>query len=142
MGGGDGRIRVDAPFIDLDDVGDPNWTFGACESPVFPPSNAPTLRAILVDGQDIPADPLGGIQTSDVQIVNVEPVQLLIEATNIPLETEVKVRVVPARGQDLEFTTTPPHLQDPDGDGVLTALIEVQLPPGKSEIQLRANWVP
>ena len=140
-GGGDGRIRVDALSIELDpDASDPLWTTDFACWPVFPPSYAPTLRATFVAGQNIPEDPQAGIQTTEVQIENLEPVELLIEATNIPPGTEVDVRVVPARGQDFHLKKPWPTLQGTFESSTATAM--VPFVSGKYEIQLRANWTP
>lgn len=136
--GGDGRIRVEANFISLTDGGNPNWT-SSTPGPVFPPAGSPTLKATLVDGETVPSDLDAGILTTDLEVNNENAVTVNIEATNIPVGTTVDVRVLPGRGDVITTTSTP--LADAGG-GLLTATASVTLPPGRSEIQLRANWTP
>jgi hypothetical protein len=107
--------------------------------PVFPPSNAPTLRIVSIGGITAPADPAARIHTTDTTINSGVPVSVSIEARNIPAATTVTLRIVPARGAPFTVVSTPLTVQ---GGGILTATASVTFPPGKSEIQLRANWTP
>lgn len=134
-----GRIRVEAIDIGLTDGGNPPWTSSSAPGDVFPPANAPMLRVVSIDSSAAPADPLGGILTSDLSIENSGEATVNIEATNIPAGTTVNVRAVPARGSVITATSTP--LAD-IGGGVLQATAQVTFPPGRSEVQLRANWMP
>ncbi len=138
--GGAGRIRIGAyDFSGLTDPGDPNWIAGP-PGPIFPPSDAPTLRATLVDTVSVPADPEAGIMTADLEISSSSVVTVEIEATNIPAGTTVNVIVTPHNGPKGTYTSTP--LVD-IGGGVLTATAEVsRFQAGRSEVYLRANWTP
>ena len=134
-----GRIRVEAVDITLTDPGSPTWVSGT-PGPVFPPADAPTLRATAVDTVAVPTDPDAGIMTSDLSISSLEGVTVEIEATNIPAGATVNVIVVPAHGQRAVYVSD--QLVD-NGGGVLTAsAANVFIPPGRAEIQLRANWTP
>lgn len=135
--GGAGRIRIEAHTISLGDGGIPNWT-SSIPGAVFPPANAPTLKATFVDSVAVPADPLGGILTADVSIDNLDPAEILIEATNIPVGTTVDVRIVPDRGDVITVTSTPLV----GAFEASTATAQVTFPPRHSEMQLRANWTP
>ena len=124
-------------------AGDPPWTFST-PGPVFPPDDAPWLRGVLICNAEVPADPDAGVLSTEAGIDNAGPCSVEIHARNIPAGTTVKVRVafanwIPPSGGVIEATSTP--LQDVGG-GLLSATAEVGLPPGKSEIQLRANWTP
>lgn len=141
-GGGKGRIRVEAELdIELSDVGDPNWTTST-PGPVFPPSHAPILKvsSIAYTGgtASAPADPAAGVLTTEMSINDAQPATVNIEAQNISVGTAVTVIVIPARGSKITATSTPLA-----GSPVLsTATAQVTFPPGRSEIQLKANWTP
>lgn len=134
--GSAGRIRVDADTISLTDNGSPPWTTEFSTFPVFL-SSGPTLRVTSVAGITTTTDPSAGILTPDVAIADEGPVTVFIDATNIPAGTLVQVRVVPSIGAPTTATSTP--LAD-SGGGILTASATLAFPPGRSEIQLRANW--
>jgi hypothetical protein len=93
----------------------------------------------MMDAAAVPADPLAGIVTTDVDIDNDGMSTIQIEATNVPAGTTVQVRAVPARGPVITATSTP--LMEA-GNGTLTATAQITLPPGRTDIQLRANWTP
>src|SRR5207253_6984497 len=67
------------------DLGVPPWTTDFTPMPVFPPSNAPTLRIVSVGGIAVPTDPGGGIQTTDTTINTGQQVSVAIEARNIQI---------------------------------------------------------
>jgi hypothetical protein len=144
--GGWGRIRVEAITFGLTDPGSPTWESGT-PGPVFPPADAPTLRVTSVDydvdgvpeSHAVPPDPDAGIMTSDVSISTLEAVTIHIEAINVPAETTVDVIVVPDHGQRTVYVSDGLF----DNGGVLTAsAANVVIPPGRVEVQLRANWTP
>lgn len=136
--GSDGRIRLEGKNVTLVDS-DPDASFALLPEQIFPGSGAPTLIATLIDSQPVPSDPAARISTVDVEIDNENAVTLQIEATNVPEGTTVDVFVIPARGLRTVTSSTP--LVAGKG-GLLSATAALTLPPGRSEIQLRANWVP
>jgi hypothetical protein len=139
--GGAGRIRVEDTDgdIELTDGGNPLWT-STTPRPLFSQTNSPTLKATLVSGALVPADPIAGILTTDVEIQASDTTVLEIEASNIPAGTTVEVRILPTRGHLITATSTP---LDDIGGGILTATAAVpNFPVGQSEVQLRANWTP
>lgn len=138
FGGGLGRIRVDADNVLLTGSSNPNYSTDQFVIPVFPPATYPKLKAVMVDSDPVPADPLAGIETTDVAISNPGDVIVAIEAANIPVGTVVIVHVIPGRGQRFSVNSTP--LVDAGG-GLLTATATVaDFPAGRVEIQLGATW--
>ncbi len=140
--GGDGRIKVEAFTIRLTGSVAPAYS-NSLPNPVFPPSNAPVLRATMVKDQPVPADPrakLDGLAPNgaDVTIADSNTVTIQIAASNIPPGTTVNVRVVPTSGES--FTVVSTSLT-----GTLessTATAQVTFPRGFCAVQLRANWTP
>lgn len=140
--GGRGRLRIEAPTIDVslptvEESAGVSLSFTPGE--VFPGADAPILEILSVDGSNAPADPQAGPRTTDVEIDTDEGALIVIRAWNIPAATTVKVRVVPIHGGEVIIESTP--LQE-QSDQSLRASAVVPFPPGRSEIQLRANWTP
>lgn len=138
--GGLGRIRIEA--FDLDGYTGPNFPAYTASAPgtVFPPSNAPVLRATMVDGQPVPADPEAGVLTTDVLAKN-QTVIITIEARNIPTKgTTVVVQVRPAHGSAI-FVTAPP-LSGSFALSTTQVIVPLSVPADEVpvEIQLIANW--
>ena len=107
-GAGAGRIRVEAPDIQLDDIGDPPYSFEPIPGPVFPESPAPSLRVTAVDGEPVPLDPLATVLTEDVPSTADGPVTIDIEAQNVPVGLTVTVRIVQAFGaNEIVVPSTP-----------------------------------
>lgn len=140
---GVGRIRIEGQeAVNLTGTISPTPHIVNTPGSVFPDSSAPKLNVVAIENALalVPEDPSAGILTSDVDIQPASPnviSRVFIEATNIAPGTRVEVRIVPARGPVLTVSST--DLIDA-GDGVLTATADVVFPPGRSEIQLRANW--
>jgi hypothetical protein len=135
--GGDGRIRVEADSIDVTDPGNPAATFDLSPGPIFPDASAPTLTATMVMGDIVPADPLAGIETTDMVVADTAEVTIEIEATNIPVGTLVEVVLVPDGGPGQVILSTPLA-----GDlSLSTATAQALLATGiKTEIFLRADF--
>lgn len=137
-----GRIRVEGNDVAYTNSGDPTLvedlpTF------LFPPANAPKLRAVLLDGQTVPSDPKSIINDpdlADVQLMTLSAVTMSIEAENVPVNTTVSVRVIPA--ETLATTVTSSPLVDPEPDGILTASASVSFPAGYSTVMMRATFDP
>lgn len=133
-----GRIRVEANAVELADPGDPLFVQDL-PSFIFPPSGAPRLRATVLNGKAIPADPqavIGSPYNVDVAITSCDAVTLEIEAENVPLGTTVTVRVVRASGPRDTFTSTP--LTGTFESSSATA--QVTFAPGYSVVQLGAQF--
>lgn len=138
-GGADGRIRIEADMIGLFNPPDPIPSTSSAPGPVFPPADAPTLKATLLDGVAVPADPDAGILTTELDINTLDLITIDIEATTIPAGVTVEVRAAPSSGDFITATSTP---LAPAGGGLLIATAELALPHGRTEIHLRANWTP
>lgn len=135
--GSAGRIRLEADDSEgYSGTTDPQWAHG------FPvrvfAAATPVLRITRIDGNDVAGDPLAGIKTLDAEFDNPNPVTIEVEATGVKAGTKVVLTILPTYGP--KFTVT-----SADGlaekDGVLTVQIkDVKIPPGRCELQLRANW--
>ena len=134
-----GWIRIDAEEIDSDLDSNPPYNTDNITYPVFPPSPVPTLRVARIHDQDAPADPAGGILTTDVEINTSAQVIIDIEAANIPVGTTVTVMVIPARGERIEIEADAPLAGTFETS---TTTATVAFPTGRTEIQLKANWTP
>lgn len=126
----------------------PDYTFEP-PSGVFPDydadDGAPSLKATVIRGFILNADPEAGINTPDV-LVDDAAVTIHVEATNIPVGTTVQIRMVTASGGGCQFAD---GANNPDpcltcelkgSDESSSCSRSVVLEPGRSEIQLKANW--
>jgi hypothetical protein len=60
---------------------------------LWPAANAPTVRVLMVDGVESPADPTAPLaRTADIALQNERPVDVVLETRNFPLEGVVEVR--------------------------------------------------
>lgn len=134
---GHGRVRLEAfTLTNNSDIG--NSSFSATNTPsVVFVASPPQLRITGICGEVAPPDPIAGIMSTEVEFTNGSPCSIDIEATGIPVGTTVGVRIIPARGPIITATST--GLIDAGG-GLRTATATVTFPPGRSEVQLRANW--
>lgn len=133
--GGNGRIRLEAvnPLDNFTGISNPSFTFSG-PGPVFP-ADAPVLRAVMIGGFDVPADPDAGVHTVDV-CVNQSSVMLVIEAENVPPGTSVTVYFRPAHGS-ASVLPTPPLAGTFEFS---TTSLLLDLPDIQAEIQLKATW--
>jgi len=143
---GTGRVRAEAPTMDLSWVGstEPGRTTSFVPGDVFPADDAPRLEVVSIgyDGMPpvaAPLDPDASPGSPDIEIDTDQDSQVVIRAWNVPVSTTVKVRVIPILGNEITATSTPLQKQPDDS---LRATAQVAFPPGRSEIQLRANWTP
>lgn len=135
--GGDGRIRIEADTINLTNPGTPAFTSGI-PGLVFPPLDAPVLRATMLEAEVVPLDPTGDVEAIDVTISSDQPQELLIEAENVPLGTMIEVRVVPrSRGNSFIVNSTP--LAGTFESSTATA--SITFPAGLSDVQLHASMI-
>lgn len=140
--GSDGRVRLETNTKRFSTISNPAWVESA-PGEVFP-SNAPTLTVVQIDGQTVPTDPLAGILTTDLTIDNEGTVNVLIEATGLPVNTTtcIEVRLVPSRGTALaEFSNGLQAAGVPPCGAKPCVVIPVTgVPRGRVEIQARAVW--
>ena len=89
--------------------------------------------------QDIEAGPL----TTDIVIETLQLASIQVQATHIPSGTTVEVRVVSLSDSDAncQFDQCPTCVLVGDFESS-SCTVDVNLPPGRNEIQLKANWVP
>lgn len=60
---------------------------------LWPPATAPTVRVLRVDGVDAPADPVAPLAaTADIVLQNEQPVEVVVETRNFPVEGYVEVK--------------------------------------------------
>src|SRR5690625_5076284 len=105
--GGDGRIRVEAFSNELVDLGNPQFSLGVPEENprIFRDQTTPTIRSVSLDGQPVPDDPRGALSfpNTDVTMSETGTATLVIEAENVPLDSEVIARVIRRTGKDSAY---------------------------------------
>jgi hypothetical protein len=117
---------------------DPDW-IPAYPTALFAPTT-PVLWISKVDGVDVTREPVAGLRTVEVEIDDANPVTVEVEAIGVKPGTQVTIHITQAYGGRYSVTSSG-GLEDKDG--VLSVKIEnVTIPPGRCEIQLRANWTP
>jgi hypothetical protein len=84
---------------------------------VWPPSGSPGLQVVTVGGQPVPADPRAQFITpGDVYLNTTGTVDVDLEATNMPLDWLVGIRVVLRSGGG--YTVTANYV---DGDSITSS---------------------
>ncbi len=140
--GGQGRIRVEANEITFQHPGNPSYSasFPGEVARIWPESGTPSLRPAMLGGQSIPADPSAQLQFphQDMTFDTPAPVTLVLEAENVPLDWEVKVRVVPKHGANFDMTYPATYVSGDESFSTWEAQIPA-LPFGFSAIQARAS---
>jgi hypothetical protein len=107
--GGAGRIRVEANTITVNPT-NPNFTaltpLGVDDPVLWAPTDAPTLVVTTINGEPVPADPTGEFTTppGDVNLAATGPVEVVVNAANVPITSSVLVRLIPKSGEDLNVT--------------------------------------
>jgi hypothetical protein len=103
--GGAGRIRLEANTLSRAANTTPTYTFGGSPLAVFPPI-IPTLKITKVAGIDVPASPTGAYSSPDVTLPSTatSPVEVVVEAANIPVGTTVTITAVPELGSSSTAT--------------------------------------
>jgi len=145
-----GRILLESPSINVTGVTSPSRIQGFnCPAPalvqsnilgpIFPTDDAPILEIVSVDGAPTSSDPRAGILTPDVEIDTDEGSVIVVRGKNLPIGTSVTIRVAPERGHAILGQAV---LGDPQPDGYSHGSATLAIPPGRSEVQLRANWTP
>ncbi len=88
--GGFGRIRIETNNRDFTGTSTPAFTeqvpLVSTDAEVWPPSDAPTVTVLSVDGESVPAEPTAEYSgTGDVFTTASAPVTVLIQAMNVPI---------------------------------------------------------
>lgn len=104
--GGKGRIRIEAATNGRTASTDPPYSYGLPGNAFL--ANIPALTISLIGGIAPPATPIGNYNQPDVLLpgTTTNPVTVNISASNIPVGTTVKVRVIPQYGADSSVNTT------------------------------------
>ena len=114
--GGSGRIAIFCNENALSSVGDPAYEVFqpiVGPAPLWPDSAAPRVRPsrLIIDGTPLllPDDPRASFAFpfADAQFDTFEPVELHVEAENVPLDWAMLVRVVPVHGSSVSVALTP-----------------------------------
>ena len=137
--GGEGRIRIEANTF----TGSLNCTPNASivnligTPPVYwPPSNIPAVTIAKIAGADTPSDPWALLSDPDhySTINTVQPIVVQINATNVPLDWNVGLRIVPFVGKDSTVLAT--TVRGDETASVCEATITPKM--GVSSLQVRA----
>lgn len=110
-GGGAGRIRIEANTINLTGGSDPNYTLlSPLENDtavIWPPEATPAVKITAIAGQPVPDDPHAEFSPpGDVFLTEEGPVTADIEAHDLPLNWNVKVRVTLRSGDEYVANAT------------------------------------
>lgn len=136
-GGGAGRIRVEANSIELTDTGDPPYSRGFPLNPplLWLPDDAPRVAIVDIGGQAVPTDPGANLGfPTDMVLSTDEPLIIQIEASSVPPDWQVEVRIVRLDGADQVIGAT---MVSGDATASLWEA-EVIVPMGASAVQVNA----
>ena len=127
--GSNGRIRFEANQFTIDQQATPPASTGG-PGVVIPPAGSPTLRVLEVGGVAAPADPIASIGdgpvTPDIAVATGVMTTVVVETTNVPLNSIVYLRVAGATGPAWQYLVT---------DGVTNPLTVT----GGPELQARTS---
>lgn len=103
--GGNGRIRIEANSVDMSGTSNPAYSplvpLDNDTAVIWPPAGSPELRVTSIAGQPVPADPQSEFDPpGDVALSTDPPVNVDIEATGMPIDWLVQVRVVLKAGDE------------------------------------------
>lgn len=140
--GGDGRIRFEMNHSTISGAVSPGPSQGSPVSQVWlwPDLTVPRIGTIMVADQIVPPDPRArfDVPSQDLTFNTTAPLIVTISAHNIPLDWNMKVRVVPKSGQDFTVSATLAS-----GDEQLSYWqTQITLPNGFAAIQVRASAPP
>lgn len=138
--GGDGRIRIEADDVSSQIGCLPDASVDAPDYPpvIWPADDWPSVKITHVAGLAAPNDPRAGLTfgSHDVTIPDPGPVTatVTLEATNMPTNWNVVVRIVPTHGQD--STVNAALVSGDETASVWEA--QVTIPSGFAVLQARA----
>jgi hypothetical protein len=135
--GAQGRVRLEAFQRNWSFSGSPYITGGPVSSyaPTTPP---PSVRVTGVAGQSVQSASDGSFNPADVTINSNDPVEVTIQAHNVPIGTAPKLYLFSLDGNDQVVAGS--ALQGTLQSSTSTA--SVQFPPGFSRGYVRAVWTP
>ncbi len=152
--GGSGRVRIEANSITIGDSFPPASNSIPGDPPLYdiwPPEDAPALKVTQIDYIDaqtgksesvlVPDDPEASLDfpSQDVAIDTEQDITLHIEASNVPIDWVVAVRVVPKSGDSIVIDPDVNGDPPPTGDDTFwTRTVTFLLPSGIMGVQLRA----
>jgi hypothetical protein len=96
----------------------------------------PALRVVSVDGVSL-LNPTASITSADIVAETRDPIEVVIEARNIPVGTVVNLRLI-SENQTDQVLDSPPL--DGTRDLSTTTVTIPALPPGLSRAFVRAEW--
>jgi hypothetical protein len=132
-----GRIRLDAFQQNFTGTSNPSPSLGSPYN-VPLPVGVPTLRVVSVNGVPVPPSPGGSSSIPDITINTANPIPIVIEASNVPLGTLVKVNIFSDAAGESIIDSTP--LAGTLSLSTGTAMISPQ--PGFTRLSVRSVWVP
>lgn len=105
--GSGGRVHLEANYLQRTASTSPQYTYLDSPVYVFPP-NLPVLKIASIGGAPVPSEPTGKYSTPDIVLPTTvsNPVEVAIEAGNIPVGTTVTVSVVSQLGAPASTSTT------------------------------------
>jgi len=105
--GANGRIRIEANSLLGTALSTPTFTYLDAPVYVFPP-NTPVLKIASIGGTAVSVSPTGKYSTPDIVLPTsvTNPVEIGIEASNIPVNTTITVTVVSQLGSSSSATAT------------------------------------
>jgi len=136
--GSKGRIRLESFLRDFTFQTDPLAKISV-PGIVFPPDNAPAVSIVSIDGVSTPASPTGSFIIPDVTIEEaVSSTTLQLEASGIPLGTQINLKLFPETGLPLSAVSSALI-------GSVTtssATAAVTFPHGLTRVFVQATWEP
>lgn len=138
--GGDGRIRLEANSTTMTGTATPLATVAVPigNTPdVWPAATAPAVVVQSVSGVAVPADPKAGLGSPapDVNIANPGNSIVRVQATNVPLNWTVYVRVTPVSGT--QITAAAAFVSGTEASSLWDATVAI--PAGIAAVQARAR---
>lgn len=139
--GGLGRVRIEASQNDFSGsiVGVARIATLSPDAIILPPSHAiPSIRITRIDGVDVPDVPSGSFLDPDIIIDTASPVELTIEAKNVPTDADLTLYLYPETGPDV--TLAPAFVSADESGSTWTGSATFQH--GFSRTFVYASWTP
>ena len=138
--GGNGRVRIEAYHYSNPPTIEGVYRIVTLSPNVIflPTQMISSVRVVSIDGVPVPPNPTGSFLVPDTIINKGGPVNLAIQAKNIPLGTVVKLHIFSETGVDQDINSSP--LAGTLGNSTATA--QATLPSGFSRCFVRATWTP
>lgn len=140
-GGGLGRVRIETNQNDFTGsiIGVLRIATLSPNAIILPDSLAiPSIRVTQIAGIDVPAAPSGSFIVPDVTIDAGTPVNLTIEAHNVPTDADLTIALYPETGPDV--TVVPQFQSGTESASIWTGA--ATFPNGFSRTFISATWAP